>query len=399
MDIIIVAQYLRNIEKFEDNNSRFVCVAKKLTENKANCVEIITSDFSHGKKQHFKTVGRLGNVKVTTCHEKGYSKNVCLKRFASHKELAKNIGLYLSKRKVPDLVYAAVPSLDVADVCASYCKRNKVKFVIDIQDLWPEAFRLVFNVPIISNIIFSPMNRQADRIYKAADKIVAVSATYAERGGSVNIKCPNPEVVFLGTNLETFDFYKVSVKKKEDKIIFVYCGTLGHSYDLTGTFDALKIIQEKGIKYCFIIMGDGPLRNVFEEYAREKNINVEFTGTLNYPDMVRRLCECDIAINPIMHGAAQSIINKHADYTAAGLPIISTQESEEFRHLIDNYHMGFNCENGNAQDMAEKMEMLIKDKELRQIMGKNSRRCAEEMFDRKYTYTKLVDSVTAMVEP
>lgn len=397
MDIVIVAQYLRNIEDFEGNNSRFIYIAKKLIKEGIDSVEIITSDFSHGKKQHFKSVGELKRIKITTCHESGYPKNVCLKRFGSHKELAKNIRLYLNERITPDLVYTAVPSLDVADVCASYCKRNNVKFVIDIQDLWPEAFRVVFNIPIISNIIFAPMKKQADRIYKAADRIVAVSKTYADRGKRVNMVCPKPEVIFLGTELETFDLYKGFVRKnRKDEILFAYCGTLGHSYDLTSTFDALSILQEKGIKYRFVIMGDGPLKNRFVEYARKKGINAEFTGTLNYPDMVRRLCECDIALNPIMHGAAQSIINKHADYVAAGLPIISTQESKEFRQLIDDYSMGFNCRNGNPEDMAEKMERLIYDENLRLEMGKNARRCAQERFDRKYTYAKLAKIITSI---
>lgn len=232
MDIVIVAQYLRNIEDFSINNSRFVYLAKELAKEDQNYLEIITSDFSHGKKQHFKRVGKLSNIKITTCHEPGYPKNVCLRRFESHKKLAKNVELYLNKRKTPDLIYVAVPSLDVAEVCATYCQQNNVKFVVDIQDLWPEAFRLVFNIPFISSMIFEPMRKQADRIYKAADRIVAVSQTYADRGKRVNMKCPKTEVVFLGTELETFDLYKGSVKKnREDEMLFAYCGTLGHSYD------------------------------------------------------------------------------------------------------------------------------------------------------------------------
>lgn len=57
--------------------------------------------------------------------------------------------------------------------------------------------------------------------------------------------------------------------------------------------------------------------------------------------------------NPIMAGAAQSIINKHADYVASGIPIISTQESEEFRRLIDKYKMGMNCTNGNVDELGK----------------------------------------------
>ena len=121
MDIVIVAQYLRDIENFEGNNSRFVYLAKMLISDKANQVEIITSDFEHGKKQHFPCVGELTGIKVTVCHEPGYPKNVCLKRFISHKVLARNIKGYLETRKKPDVVYAAVPSLSVAEACSDYC--------------------------------------------------------------------------------------------------------------------------------------------------------------------------------------------------------------------------------------------------------------------------------------
>lgn len=205
MDIVIVAQYLRNIETFEENNSRFVYLAKMLVKDRANQVEIITSDFAHGRKAHFSRVGTLEGIKVTTCHESGYPKNVCLKRFASHHELADNIKAYLNRRKKPDLVYAAVPSLAVAEVCADYCKAVGVKFIADIQDLWPEAFKMVVNVPIVSDIGFYPMKKQADKIYAAADEIIAVSETYAKRGMSVNRKCKKPTVVYLGTEKNTFD--------------------------------------------------------------------------------------------------------------------------------------------------------------------------------------------------
>ena len=91
MDIVIVSQYLRDIECFESNNSRFVYIAKLLAMSKNNNVEIITSDYNHTKKEKFNKIGKLDGVKITACHEPGYPKNVCLKRFNSHKKLSKNV--------------------------------------------------------------------------------------------------------------------------------------------------------------------------------------------------------------------------------------------------------------------------------------------------------------------
>ena len=164
MDIVIVSQYLRNIEDLNNNNSRFVYLAKLLAKNKKNNIEIITSDFSHSQKKHFSKVGQIDNIKITVCHEPGYQKNVSLKRFYSHKILSKNVKKYLTKRQKPDIVYSSVPSLDVAKVCADYCHDNCIKFIVDIQDLWPEAFKMVLKIPVISDIVFYPMLKKENYI-------------------------------------------------------------------------------------------------------------------------------------------------------------------------------------------------------------------------------------------
>ena len=131
-----------------------------------------------------------------------------------------------------------------------------------------------------------------------------------------------------------------------------------------------------------------------EEFKRKsENLPVIFTGSLPYFEMVWVLSRCDIAVNPISKGAAQSIINKHMDYAMAGLPIINTQECKEYRDLVDKYKMGFNCENGNVVDLAEKILYLVKNKELREKMGSNSRKCAEEKFDRKQSYKNIIRGI------
>lgn len=45
---------------------------------------------------------------------------------------------------------------------------------------------MVFHIPIISNIIFYPLKKMADNVYKSADDIIAVSETYVNRAEKVN---------------------------------------------------------------------------------------------------------------------------------------------------------------------------------------------------------------------
>ena len=144
----------------------------------------------------------------------------------------------------------------------------------------------------------------------------------------------------------------------------------------------------------FIILGTGEREKIFKEYAERLSLDCVFTGKLPYNQMCGWIATCDIAVNPITHNAAQSIINKHGDYASAGLPVINTQENVEYRNLVEQYNMGFNCENGNPNDLSEKIQILIHNDDLRIDMGIGARKCAEERFDRRNTYNHLINIIT-----
>lgn len=134
-------------------------------------------------------------------------------------------------------------------------------------------------------------------------------------------------------------------------------------------------------------MGNGERMVEFEKAAAD--LDCIFTGRLPYNRMCGMLSACDIAVNPIIHNATQSIINKTGDYAAAGLPVINTQECQEYRDLVDEYHMGINCRNSDAMDVSMAIEHLVEDEHLRMKMAGNARRCAEERFDRTLRYMAL----------
>lgn len=389
MDILIIADFCGKMDG--TGNSRFLYIAEKLSAE--HTVEILTSDFDHDTKSYFEQAPSGFPFQVTMVHEGIYKKNVSLRRFWAHFIWGRSVKKYLSQRKKPDVIYAAIPPLTAPLAAAKYCERNHIRFVIDIQDLWPDGFQMVFNVPILSSIIFAPLKWLADGVYKRADQIIAVSDTYMKRGMRVNRKCKQGMSVFLGTELETFDANArenpIQIMKPANEVWLAYCGTLGASYDLTVVFDAMRLLQADDLK--FIVMGAGEREAEFKRQA--EGLNVLFTGRLPYPQMCGVLARCDIAVNPIMPRAAQSIINKHADYAASGLAVINTQECAEYRELIETYHMGFNCENGNPRQVADKLERLRKDETLRKEMGQNARRCAEEKFDRKRAYQDILRSI------
>jgi len=257
-------------------NSRFLYLGDLLDSHD---VEVITTDFNHYGKCFYPQTVEEHRYPITQIHEPAYKKNISLSRFYSHFVWAKNIKKYLETIDKPDLIYIAVPTLLAAYYAERYCKKNKITSIVDVQDLWPEAFQMVFNIPVISNIIFQPFSYLANSVYKGADKIVAVSETYTNRAllGLDKKSC----TVFLGTDLRNFDsnvrqntssiLSEVSLSKQPNEIWVGYCGSLGDSYDIDCVIDALSILKnDDQLSLKLVVMGEGYKKESFIRHSEEK---------------------------------------------------------------------------------------------------------------------------------
>lgn len=390
----MIANFAGNFD--ESGNNRFNYLANLFSQHGMK-VTLVTSAFSHGKKRLKEPIDTKSlSYGVVLVNEPGYKKNVSIKRLYSHYILGNNIKKYLKNIDKPDFVYIASPSLSVAKVGVDFANKNNIKCLVDIQDLWPEAFKMVFPNKILGNILFKPMEIKANAIYKKADGIVGVSDTYTNRGMLANNRAIEGLTVFLGTNLKRFDKARAAnspISFSENKIYLAYAGTLGHSYDLVTVIRAIGLLRNK-YSLCFIVMGDGPLKEKFIFESEKENIDVIFTGKLPYEEMVSTLSKCDIAINAISKGAAQSIINKHSDYAASGLPVINSQENLEYRNLVEEYKVGINVKNDNIDEFAIAISALVENPNLREEYGRNHRLLAEKFFDRGVTYQKIEEYVS-----
>ena len=399
MNIIIIANFPWRLDGGE-TKGRFLYLSEMLCERGHN-VEMIVSDFEHGSKKHRKEDSikyEAYKTKITALHEPGYPNNISIKRLYSHYLWGCNVGKYLKKIQKPDMVYCALPSLTAGVRAARYCRTMGIPFVVDVQDLWPEAFQMAIKNTVLQKV-FLLIKWYVDNVYKAADEVIAVSDTYVKRVLSVNHKVKNGLCVFLGNDGKLFDESKNNEDcKKGGDIKLAYIGTLSYSYDIPCVINALKIYNQKGVNPSikFIVMGDGVLRKVFEAEACAAGVDCEFTGNLAYPKMVRRLCGCDIVVNPIVVGSAASIINKVGDYALSGLPVINTQESTEYRKLIEDYYCGINCNVGDPNDVAKMLEVLAKDETLRLKMGANARKLGKEKFDRRNTYKQIIELIESL---
>jgi glycosyltransferase involved in cell wall biosynthesis len=389
-DILIIANFCGSLDG--SLNNRFVYISEMMAAYAQ--VELITSTFYHSEKKHRIPSSKYIS-KISVVDEIGYKSNMSLKRVFSHLIFSARLINILRNRKKPDVIYCAVPTLSSAWVTALYAKKNKIRFIIDIQDLWPESFALFSSKNLLAKISFNLLKVVANSIYKSADDIVAVSATFLNRAKTINFNYNIGLTVFIGTDQKLFDKHCVKNtenRKSENEIWVTYIGSLAESYDLVTVIKAFKILKKKHLNnITLLIIGDGPKKKELIKLVEMTGIQADFLQRMNYNKMLTYLASSDIAINPITKGSVASIINKHGDYAMAGLPIINTQECSEFRELLDEYFCGINCKCGDPIEVANAIELLATNEFLRLEMGQGSRRLAEVKFNRQNTYEKIMN--------
>lgn len=383
--------------------TRYVYLATLLHEHGYE-VDFITSGFQHWEKrqrdvEHFDAGTDAYTIRFI--EEPFYPKNMCPQRIWAHHVVAKRVAKYFDEHHDFDLIYCQIPPNDVAREIGKAAHRFKIPFVVDVNDLWPEAFHVAFDVPVLSDILFAPFYRQAKAVYQMADAVVGTSDEYRERGlRDARTGIPS-ETVYVGNQLCEFDAGVVAnalqIDKPIDEIWVSYAGTLSACYDLETLVRAMAMVQKTHPEAKLQILGDGSERDNLKAAAHSSGAGVVFHGYLPYSQMAAWLSKSDITINSLVEKAAQSIVTKIGDYLAAGKPMVNTSCSKEFRAKVEADGFGVNVKPGDAEGMASVLIDLIENPSRRARMGERARAIAEEQFDRPHSYLKTVRLIEELI--
>lgn len=366
-------------------------------------VDFVTSNFQHWEKKQRPVDYDVESLacKVTFLPQPSYKKNIEVKRILSYRILAKNIEKYLEGKEF-DLVYCSIPDNHIAAVCGKYAKRKGIPYIVDVEDLWPEAMKMVLNIPVITDILYKYFEIDAKIAYKLADGVIGSSDTYRDEPKKYGINVKHCMTIYVGTDISLFDegvkINSDKVEKIESEFWVSYAGTLGSSYDIETLVRAADIIKKRGFSNIKIkILGDGPLKEKFQEVARGLSGEVEFLGYQQYQMMAAYLSKSEITINSIVHGAAQSIVSKIGDYLAAESAMINTCEDLEFWKKVENDGFGVNVTPGQPEQLAEVIINLYLDKDKTANMAKIAREIGEQQFDREKSYMNIVRMIDNFV--
>ena len=148
-------------------------------------------------------------------------------------------------------------------------------------------------------------------------------------------------------------------------------------------------LRQKLNNIRLIIVGDGDMKFEHKQTAFNFGLRdkVIFAGQVSNKDLTQFYNLSDIFVLPsIDKSEAFGIVLLEA--MASGIPVIASN-LPGVRNIIENGVNGFLTKPKNADDLTEKMHLILKDDGLKKNMGINSRKIAEKKYSPEIVGNKL----------
>ena len=183
-------------------------------------------------------------------------------------------------------------------------------------------------------------------------------------------------VIYNGVDIDHFKPYE-SIRRKDKFIITPGASRITARKGLKYLVEAVHKLLPKYPNLFLKIMGEGNeeenLKKLVKDLRLEKQ--VEFLGRIPRENTVGYYQEASLFVMPSLN---EGMSNAMLEALSCGLPLIATDTGGS-TELIEEGKNGFIVQMENSQSVAEKIELFLKDENLRTDMSAASRKRAEEL--------------------
>jgi len=297
----------------------------------------------------------------------------------------------------PQLIYIYSPPIFLGLSAYVIGKLFKSPFVIEVNDLWPEA---PIALGMIKNKYLINLSKKLEKfIYKKAHKIFFYSHIMRRYVINLGINRGKTEIHPLWIDTE---FFKPTNSNKrilkqhqiDNKFIIMYAGNIGKAQGLEHLIDCAKLLHKIN-KMEFVIIGDGIERNeLIKKSENYKLDNIKFINQQPKEKIIKFLSAADVLflhLNKAPHRLG-TIPAKILTYMSMGKPILAALDGEA-AELINNHQCGIKVEPENPQAIAKGILALYKNEALRNELGENARHCAIYYYSKSKLLSELETSL------
>jgi glycosyltransferase involved in cell wall biosynthesis len=353
MKILIINDYIENIGGAEN----YIHEIKKLLEKNNHNVEILAGSIN--KNKIFKFINSIYNLKFK-------------------REFREKIECF-----IPDIIWVHNIGWNLSPSFMNVSYKKKIPILQTFHDTLQYRYRIKLN-----NILLIPKIFIHRYLIKKYVSYFIAPSNYVMNWAKNDLKIKNIELI---RNPVFMDIRKFVNKKIENKICYV-----GNLIEIKGIKILLKAFSEilvntnNNIK--LLLIGDGPEKKNLEKIAYKLGIsdNIKFKGRINNNDLCDEYFHSDICVLP-------SLINENSplvllESLSQGTPVITTNIGGQKEIVIQGYN-GFLVNPKDSEDLAEKLLLILKNKNLK---GKMSNNCLE--FAKNFSKDEQLDKITKLLQ-
>jgi glycosyltransferase involved in cell wall biosynthesis len=294
-----------------------------------------------------------------------------------------------------DLLFATSTPLTAAlpGIVMRLLKPNKA-FIFEVRDLWPELPR---EMGVITNpVVLSAMSALEWLAYNLANSCIGLSPGIVE---GIKRRCSQRKAVAMIPNGCDLDAFRPQgtrgSRAGKTKLKAVFMGAHGMANGLDAVLDAAMVLKHRNrndIELLFI--GDGKLKPQLVARAQNEGLdNCRFVAPVPKTILTGMMADADVGLMILANVRAfyyGTSPNKFFDYISAGLPVVNNYPGW-LADLINEHQCGIAVPPDNPEAFADAIEKLADRPDLREQMGRNARRLAQQRFDRRTLAASFAD--------
>lgn len=333
-----------------------------------------------------------------------YVKNIGLQRIINQVVIARAFRHYAQRMPRPDVILCCLPPLELCREAVRYGRRNGIPVIVDVQDLWPDAFLAFaprFLRPLWKQLLLpwfhavQEICRNATAVTGTTDAFVAWALGYAGRQKTRRDK-PFP-LAYQSREPDAASIRAAEYRWRDrglplDGSSFIACflGLFGRHYELELVIEAARRLRAGGRQCTFVLCGSGDKLETLKHHAREDD-HIIFPGWIGEADIWILLRKSAVGLCPYRMSAtlAKNIPNKPIEYFSAGLPVVSSLRGE-LERLLENHRCGITYAPGDIEALVRILSDLYDHPDKRQQLGANAHRLFHEQFAAENVYPAMV---------
>jgi glycosyltransferase involved in cell wall biosynthesis len=266
----------------------------------------------------------------------------------------------------PDLVHVVSPT-PMAVWAQRWARRNGVPVVASFHTHFVSYFRY-YGIGRFEAIGW----RALRRFYARCARVYAPSRSIIRELGEHGIE--HVELWSRGIELERFSperrdpLLRMTAGADDDTPILLMVSRLVKEKDLEELVDVDRALGDRGVAFRLALVGDGPLRKTLEERLPD----AYFAGHRTGNELSAWYASADVFVLP---STTETLGNVVLEAMASGLPAVVVDRGGP-KDLVSEGETGFVARSNDPDDLAAKLEPLLRDRALRARMGAAARAAA-----------------------